>query len=83
MVDAKSTGVHPLNEYDVVGRASGLISQMRGPSSKTLWKMHLQPTVSKQKKVAQPELGNGIQTGEHSSVRLFPLSSYRHYLYFI
>ena len=86
MVDAQARYFQPFfRKYDT-GRASELISQIRGLNSKVLSESDLKPKrtrVSKQKIVAQQELGNDIQTGEHSSVRLFPLSSYRHYLYFI
>ena len=81
-MDANATGVHPLDRYDGM-RASALISKMRGPNSKAPWRMDFEPTLSKPEKVAQRELGNDIQTGEHSSVRLFPLSSYRHFIYFL
>jgi hypothetical protein len=80
VVDAKATGVNRLHKYDG-GRASGSISQMRGPDTKVLWNTDLEePTTFKRRKFAQQELGNDIQSGEHSSVRLFPVSSYKNQL---
>ena len=65
-------GEHPLVKND--WRASGSISQIEGSDSKT----NLEPTTFERS--AQQELGNDIQTGEHSSVCTFPLSSSRNYL---
>ena len=56
-------------------RASGLSSQIRELNSKVLSKT--EPTTFKS---AQPESGIDIQTGEHSSVRLFSFSSYGNYI---
>jgi hypothetical protein len=66
-VGAKATGAR-LHKYDG-GRASGSISQMRGP-----WAFE-EPTIFKRRKFAQQELVYDIQSEEHSSVRLFPASS--------
>ena len=76
MVDAKVTGELPSVRYGGE-KSSALVSQMRGPNSKVLSKADSVPTTSKS---AQPESGIDIQTGEHSSVRLFSLSSYRNYI---
>ena len=79
-MDAKATGVHFLHKNDG-GRASGSISQLiRGPKTKVLSKTDLDSRTIGRRKVGRQELGNVIQTGEHSSVRLFPFSSYRNYL---
>jgi hypothetical protein len=76
---AKATGVHRLHKYDGE-RTSGSISYIRKPEIKNLMKMKLEPTTFKRREVAQQELGIDNQAGEHLSVCLFSLSSYRNYL---
>ena len=78
-MDAKATSVHPLDEYDVE-RANELRSQRR-IDLEVLSSLKL--STSKRWDFAKQEVENDFQTAKHSSVRLFPLSSYRHYLYFI
>jgi hypothetical protein len=52
-------------------RARGTISQIRGPETKGSSDLNGESTTIKGN-VAQQEVGNNIQTGEHSSVCLFP-----------
>jgi hypothetical protein len=75
-VDAKATGVHPLDNYDGE-RASGSLSHMRGHKTKDLLE---QLTAFERMEVAQHKLGIDSQAGDNSNVCLFPLSSYRNYL---
>ena len=78
MVDAEATGVHPSDKYVWRSRrAKALFSKMRGSNLEDWWERDVKTTLSPPKKLVQQELGNDIQTGEYSNVRLFPFSSYR------
>lgn len=84
MVNAKATSVHRLSEKGGE-RASWSISHMRESKLKTgpkFTKTEVNPFLLQGRlgKATQQELGNDIQTGEHSRVRLFRFSSYRRYL---
>lgn len=68
MADAKATTAR-LQE-----RASETNLQIRKPETNGSGDLSGESTVRRE--VAQQEVGNNIHTGEHSSVCLFPFSSY-------
>lgn len=79
-MDAKATmGIYRLYK-SVWEKTSRKVSKLRDPEPTDMWDLDGKiNTASKRRKLVK-QLGIDILTGGHSSVCLFPFSSYRNYL---
>jgi hypothetical protein len=72
-------GIYRLHKNDWE-RSNGSISQIQIPEPLDLWNLDGKIKTTLKRRQLAERLGIEIQTGDHSSVCLFSLSSYRNYL---